>query len=255
MHLPGIDLYVRTPLLSRTVNLCDQFCPKIVCRWHRQPRRAREHTRHHPCGAAPSSSPSHFKLTHYRLRSFFDAENFSLCRPETVEVVAKRDGKREPAPMRRGLIPWWWKKPRTELLLTFKARGDGSDQANVPRGLPALALRDPSIRLLRMAARADRQAAVLQHVVGAKFARRCPRVARPGHSKREVGRDSLKNSAFTTLVTGLLDRCPTSAEAPRAPTGANRQPPNRASVSPAKSRGRFCDGGTRTPARPACRKL
>jgi putative SOS response-associated peptidase YedK len=50
--------------------------------------------------------------------------HYNIAPTDTVEVVAQRDGKRELASMRWGLIPWWWKRPLKELPSTFNARAE-----------------------------------------------------------------------------------------------------------------------------------
>jgi len=47
-----------------------------------------------------------------------------LAPTDAVDVVAARDGKVELAPMRWGLVPWWWKNPMKELPSTFNARAE-----------------------------------------------------------------------------------------------------------------------------------
>jgi len=50
--------------------------------------------------------------------------HYNIAPTDTVDVVAMRDGKVELAPMRWGLVPWWWKKPTKELPSTFNARAE-----------------------------------------------------------------------------------------------------------------------------------
>jgi putative SOS response-associated peptidase YedK len=50
--------------------------------------------------------------------------HYNIAPTDTVDVAAVHDGKHELAPMRWGLIPWWWKKPLKELPSTFNARAE-----------------------------------------------------------------------------------------------------------------------------------
>jgi putative SOS response-associated peptidase YedK len=50
--------------------------------------------------------------------------HYNIAPTDTVDVVTMRDGKVELAPMRWGLVPWWWKKPLKELPATFNARAE-----------------------------------------------------------------------------------------------------------------------------------
>src|SRR5262249_12146890 len=48
---------------------------------------------------------------------------YNVCPTTPIDVVVERDGKRELATMRWGLVPYWWSKPIKELkLATFNAR-------------------------------------------------------------------------------------------------------------------------------------
>src|SRR5262249_52073740 len=48
---------------------------------------------------------------------------YNVCPTDPVDVVLPKDGERELAQMRWGLIPYWWSKPLKELrLATFNAR-------------------------------------------------------------------------------------------------------------------------------------
>ena len=50
---------------------------------------------------------------------------FNGCPTDPIDVVTKRDGKREYGRMRWGLVPYWWSKPLKELrMATFNARAE-----------------------------------------------------------------------------------------------------------------------------------
>ena len=50
---------------------------------------------------------------------------YNICPTTTIDAVIERDGKRELAQMRWGLVPSWWNKPLKELrLATFNARAE-----------------------------------------------------------------------------------------------------------------------------------
>lgn len=49
---------------------------------------------------------------------------YNVCPTDTVDVVMPREGGLGLVPMRWGLIPWWWKKPKKELPATFNARAE-----------------------------------------------------------------------------------------------------------------------------------
>jgi putative SOS response-associated peptidase YedK len=49
---------------------------------------------------------------------------YNVCPTDTIDVVKSRDGKPALAPMRWGLIPWWWKKSKKEAPATFNARAE-----------------------------------------------------------------------------------------------------------------------------------
>ena len=49
---------------------------------------------------------------------------YNICPTTTIDSVIERDGKRELAPMRWGLVPSWWKKKAKETPATFNARAE-----------------------------------------------------------------------------------------------------------------------------------
>jgi putative SOS response-associated peptidase YedK len=49
---------------------------------------------------------------------------YNICPTTTIDAVIERDGKRELAPMRWGLVPSWWKKKAKETPATFNARAE-----------------------------------------------------------------------------------------------------------------------------------
>src|ERR1700693_5292819 len=50
---------------------------------------------------------------------------YNVCPTTTIDTVVVIDGLRSLSPMRRGLVPGWWKKPLKELrLATFNARAE-----------------------------------------------------------------------------------------------------------------------------------
>jgi putative SOS response-associated peptidase YedK len=50
--------------------------------------------------------------------------NYNLCPTQEIHAVVEREGGRELAPMRWGLVPAWWKKGLKELPATFNARAE-----------------------------------------------------------------------------------------------------------------------------------
>ena len=51
--------------------------------------------------------------------------HYNIAPTDTVNVVKPgEDGATELAPMRWGLIPWWWKRPLKQLPATFNARAE-----------------------------------------------------------------------------------------------------------------------------------
>jgi putative SOS response-associated peptidase YedK len=47
---------------------------------------------------------------------------YNVCPTDPIDVVTERDGKRDLARMRWGLVPWWWSKSLKELrMATFNA--------------------------------------------------------------------------------------------------------------------------------------
>jgi hypothetical protein len=57
-----------------------------------------------------------------------DARNlqlhYNIAPSDTVEAVRPSSGATELVPMRRGLVPYWWKKPVKEMPATFIARAE-----------------------------------------------------------------------------------------------------------------------------------
>jgi putative SOS response-associated peptidase YedK len=52
--------------------------------------------------------------------------HYNIAPTDTVDVVQLANGgTMELVPMRWGLIPYWWKKPVTQLPATFNARAEG----------------------------------------------------------------------------------------------------------------------------------
>src|SRR5262245_65205448 len=49
---------------------------------------------------------------------------YNICPTDTIDTVVEEDGKRDLAPMRWGLVPWWWKKRAKDVPATFNARGE-----------------------------------------------------------------------------------------------------------------------------------
>ena len=49
---------------------------------------------------------------------------YNICPTDTIDTVVARNGKRELAPMRWGLVPSWWKKKAKETPATFNARAE-----------------------------------------------------------------------------------------------------------------------------------
>jgi putative SOS response-associated peptidase YedK len=49
---------------------------------------------------------------------------YNVCPTDVVDAVIPRETGLAVVPMRWGLIPWWWKKPRKELPATFNARAE-----------------------------------------------------------------------------------------------------------------------------------
>jgi SOS response associated peptidase (SRAP) len=49
---------------------------------------------------------------------------YNFCPTTPIKTVVTRDGKNELVPMRRGLIPSWWKKKAKEEPATFDARAE-----------------------------------------------------------------------------------------------------------------------------------
>jgi len=65
----------------------------------------------------------------YRLTLDQPAQNtrarYNVCPTTTIDTIVEREGKRELARMRWGLVPSWWSKPLKELkLATFNARAE-----------------------------------------------------------------------------------------------------------------------------------
>ena len=65
----------------------------------------------------------------YRLTLDQPAQNtrarYNVCPTTTIDTIVEREGKRELARMRWGLMPSWWSKPLKELkLATFNARAE-----------------------------------------------------------------------------------------------------------------------------------
>ena len=65
----------------------------------------------------------------YRLTLDQPAQNtrarYNICPTTTIDTIVEREGKRELARMRWGLVPSWWSKPLKELkLATFNARAE-----------------------------------------------------------------------------------------------------------------------------------
>jgi putative SOS response-associated peptidase YedK len=65
----------------------------------------------------------------YRLTSPASPERnlparYNICPTTTIDAVIERDGRRELAPMRWGLVPSWWKKKAKETPATFNARAE-----------------------------------------------------------------------------------------------------------------------------------
>src|ERR1022692_4292164 len=65
----------------------------------------------------------------YRLTLNQPAQNtrarYNICPTITIDTIVEREGKRELARMRWGLVPSWWSKPLKELkLATFNARAE-----------------------------------------------------------------------------------------------------------------------------------
>ena len=49
---------------------------------------------------------------------------YNVAPTSTIDAVRVRDGVRELAPMRWGLVPSWWKKPLKDVPATFNAHGE-----------------------------------------------------------------------------------------------------------------------------------
>ena len=49
---------------------------------------------------------------------------YNICPTDTIDTVVEEDGKRDLEPMRRGLVPWWWKKRAKDVPATFNARAE-----------------------------------------------------------------------------------------------------------------------------------
>jgi putative SOS response-associated peptidase YedK len=49
---------------------------------------------------------------------------YNVCPTDTVDAIIERGGKRDLVPMRKGLIPSWWKKRAKEIRATFNARAE-----------------------------------------------------------------------------------------------------------------------------------
>src|ERR1022692_597336 len=65
----------------------------------------------------------------YRLTLNQPAQNtrarYNICPTTTIDTIVEREGKRELARMRWGLVPSWWSQPLKELkLATFNARAE-----------------------------------------------------------------------------------------------------------------------------------
>jgi putative SOS response-associated peptidase YedK len=88
---------------------------------------------------------------------------YNICPTTTIDTVIERDAKREPVPMRWGLVPSWWKKKAKETPATFNARAETVAEKPMFQARP---MPDPGVRLLRVAWHADRQAALLLHGAG-----------------------------------------------------------------------------------------
>jgi putative SOS response-associated peptidase YedK len=48
--------------------------------------------------------------------------HYNVCPTDTIGAVIARDAKRDLAPMRWGLVPYWWKKRAKDTPATFNAR-------------------------------------------------------------------------------------------------------------------------------------
>ena len=49
---------------------------------------------------------------------------YNICPTDTIDVVVEREGKRDLAPMRWGLIPSWWRGRIKDVPATFNARAE-----------------------------------------------------------------------------------------------------------------------------------
>jgi len=78
------------------------------------------------CGRFTQAYTWHELVTLYRLtQAAVNLQpHYNIAPTDRVDVVSMRDGKAELAPMRWGLVPWWWKKPMKELPATFNARAE-----------------------------------------------------------------------------------------------------------------------------------
>jgi putative SOS response-associated peptidase YedK len=75
----------------------------------------------------------------YRLTSERSPVNtrarYNVCPTTTIDTIVGSDGKRQLAPMRWGLVPFWWSKPLKELkLATFNARAETVAEKPMFRG-------------------------------------------------------------------------------------------------------------------------
>jgi putative SOS response-associated peptidase YedK len=60
---------------------------------------------------------------------------YNVCPTTTIDTIVGSDGKRQLAPMRWGLVPFWWSKPLKELkLATFNARAETVAEKPMFRG-------------------------------------------------------------------------------------------------------------------------
>ena len=50
--------------------------------------------------------------------------HYNICPTDTIGAVIARDAKRDLAPMRWGLVPYWWKKRAKDTPATFNARAE-----------------------------------------------------------------------------------------------------------------------------------
>jgi putative SOS response-associated peptidase YedK len=77
--------------------------------------------------------------------------HYNIAPTTNVDVIRlDREGRRELASMRWGLVPYFWKKSLKEVPATFNACRDDRRKADVPPLFQAPALHHSGVGLLRM---------------------------------------------------------------------------------------------------------